>query len=335
MLFKLNADYVPTGDQPEAIERLDASLKAGNRYQTLLGVTGSGKTFTMANLIARQNRPTLVISHNKTLAAQLYSEFKNFFPENAVEYFVSYYDYYQPEAYIPARDIYIEKDSSKNDDLDRLRLAATSAVVSRRDTIVVALVTTVLTVFASAATGYALAKYDNRWLKVFFVCILATTMLPTEVILAPTFIVIRDLGMYDSLAGIIVPSIITATGIFMFRQFFLTVPDDLVEAARIDGASEFGIFFRIMLPISRPIMLTLAIFSFQWRWNDYIWPLLVLNDPHQFTIQIALQSIVGAENVNWTVLLGASVISILPLLLIYLVFQKYVNGADLNAGLKD
>lgn len=203
------------------------------------------------------------------------------------------------------------------------------------NTVIVALVTTVLTVLASAATGYALAKYDNKWLKVFFVCILATTMLPTEVILAPTFIVIRDLGMYDSLAGIIVPSVITATGIFMFRQFFITVPDDLVEAARIDGASEFGIFWRIMLPISRPIMLTLAIFSFQWRWNDYIWPLLVLNDPHQFTIQIALQSIVGAENVNWTVLLGASVISIIPLVLIYLVFQKYVNGADLNAGLKD
>jgi len=203
------------------------------------------------------------------------------------------------------------------------------------NTVIVALVTTVLTVLASAATGYALAKYDNRWLKVFFVCILATTMLPTEVILAPTFIVIRDLGMYDSLAGIIVPSVITATGIFMFRQFFITVPDDLVEAARIDGASEFGIFWRIMLPISRPIMLTLAIFSFQWRWNDYIWPLLVLNDPKQFTIQIALQSIVGAENVNWTVLLGASVISIIPLVLLYLVFQKYVNGADLNAGLKD
>ncbi|WP_081612179.1 MULTISPECIES: carbohydrate ABC transporter permease [Curtobacterium] len=203
------------------------------------------------------------------------------------------------------------------------------------NTVIVALVTTALTVLASAATGYALAKYDNRWLKVFFVCILATTMLPTEVILAPTFIVIRDLGMYDSLAGIIVPSVITATGIFMFRQFFITVPDDLVEAARIDGASEFGIFWRIMLPISRPIMLTLAIFSFQWRWNDYIWPLLVLNDPKQFTIQIALQSIVGAENVNWTVLLGASVISIIPLVLLYLVFQKYVNGADLNAGLKD
>ncbi|WNY34037.1 carbohydrate ABC transporter permease [Curtobacterium flaccumfaciens] len=169
----------------------------------------------------------------------------------------------------------------------------------------------------------------------FFVCILATTMLPTEVILAPTFIVIRDLGMYDSLAGIIVPSVITATGIFMFRQFFITVPDDLVKRPGSTVRVSSGIFWRIMLPISRPIMLTLAIFSFQWRWNDYIWPLLVLNDPKQFTIQIALQSIVGAENVNWTVLLGASVISIIPLVLLYLVFQKYVNGADLNAGLKD
>ena len=203
------------------------------------------------------------------------------------------------------------------------------------NTFLVAIVTTVLTVIASCCTGYALAKYDNRWLKVLFIGILATTMLPTEVMLAPTFLVVRDLGMYNSLAGIIVPSILTATGVLMFRAFFLTVPDELVEAARIDGARELAIFFRIMVPISRPIMLTLAIFSFQWRWNDYIWPLLVLNDPHQFTIQIALQSIVGAENVNWTVLLGASVISILPLLLIYLVFQKYVNGADLNAGLND
>ncbi|HEY0247099.1 MAG TPA: carbohydrate ABC transporter permease [Gryllotalpicola sp.] len=203
------------------------------------------------------------------------------------------------------------------------------------NTLIVALITTVLTVIASACTGYALAKYDNRWLKVFFVCVLATTMLPTEVILSPTFLVIRNLGLFNHLAGIIVPSIITATGIFMFRQFFLTVPDDLVEAARLDGASELGIFFRVMLPISRPIMLTLAIFSFQWRWNDYIWPLIVLNDPQKFTVQIALQSIVGAQNINWSVLLGASVISIIPLVLIYLVFQRYVMSADIGAGLKD
>jgi excinuclease ABC subunit B len=136
--FSLVADYKPTGDQPQAIETLTASIEAGNRHQTLLGVTGSGKTFTMANIIQRLQRPTLVISHNKTLAAQLYSEFKNFFPENAVEYFVSYYDYYQPEAYVPSSDTFIEKDSSINDEIERLRIAATSALISRKDVIVVA-----------------------------------------------------------------------------------------------------------------------------------------------------------------------------------------------------
>jgi excinuclease ABC subunit B len=138
MLFKLNSDYKPTGDQPQAIEKLVASVRAGNRYQTLLGVTGSGKTFTMANVIAQCERPTLIISHNKTLAAQLYSEFKNFFPENAVEYFVSYYDYYQPEAYVPSSDTYIEKDSSINEEIERLRISTTSSLVSRRDVVVVA-----------------------------------------------------------------------------------------------------------------------------------------------------------------------------------------------------
>jgi len=135
--FKLITKLKPKGDQPEAIARLTDGLAGGKKEQVLVGVTGSGKTFTMANVIARIGKPTLVISHNKTLAAQLYSEFKEFFPENAVEYFVSYYDYYQPEAYIPQTDTYIEKDASINDDLDRLRLAATSSVLSRRDVIVV------------------------------------------------------------------------------------------------------------------------------------------------------------------------------------------------------
>lgn len=137
-LFKLHSDYQPTGDQPVAIAALVQSLRDGNRHQTLLGVTGSGKTFTMANVIAQLDRPTLILSHNKTLAAQLYSEFKNFFPENAVEYFVSYYDYYQPEAYVPTSDTFIEKDSSINEELERLRIATTSSLVSRRDVIVVA-----------------------------------------------------------------------------------------------------------------------------------------------------------------------------------------------------
>ncbi len=138
--FKLVSSYTPAGDQPKAIEKLVEWAKSGVKYMTLVGVTGSGKTFTMANVIAQLNRPTLVISHNKTLAAQLYSEFREFFPENAVEYFVSYYDYYQPEAYIPQRDLYIEKDCSINEEIDRMRHAATSALLERRDVIIVATV---------------------------------------------------------------------------------------------------------------------------------------------------------------------------------------------------
>ncbi|MFE7447564.1 carbohydrate ABC transporter permease [Streptomyces chartreusis] len=203
------------------------------------------------------------------------------------------------------------------------------------NTAIVCVITTILTVGASCCTGYALAKYDNTWLKVFFICILATTMLPSEVMLAPEFLVVRDLGLYNSLGGIILPAVLTATGCFMFRQFFLTVPDELIEAARIDGARELSIFLRIMVPVSRPIMLTLAILSFQWRWNDYIWPLLMLNDPSKFTVQIGIQSLVGAQNINWSVLLGGSVISMIPLVLVFLVFQRYVMNANINAGLKD
>ena len=137
MEFKLHSEYAPTGDQPQAIEKLVKGFKEGNQAQTLLGVTGSGKTFTMANVIQQLNKPTLVIAHNKTLAAQLYGEFKEFFPENAVEYFVSYYDYYQPEAYVPSTDTYIAKDSSINDEIDKLRLSATAALIERRDVIIV------------------------------------------------------------------------------------------------------------------------------------------------------------------------------------------------------
>ena len=135
--FKLYSEYKPTGDQPQAIEELVKGFKEGNQFETLLGVTGSGKTFTMANVITQLNKPTLVLAHNKTLAAQLYGEFKEFFPENAVEYFVSYYDYYQPEAYVPSSDTYIAKDSAINDEIDKLRLSATAAMSERRDVIIV------------------------------------------------------------------------------------------------------------------------------------------------------------------------------------------------------
>src|SRR5438034_7428082 len=137
-MFALAAPYEPAGDQPAAIARLTEGLLSGAKHQVLLGVTGSGKTFTMANVIRNIGRPTLIISHNKTLAAQLYSEFKGFFPENAVEYFVSYFDYYQPEAYIPRTDTYIEKDSSVNEEIERMRLSTMSSLFARRDVVVVA-----------------------------------------------------------------------------------------------------------------------------------------------------------------------------------------------------
>ncbi|MDU7905439.1 MAG: DEAD/DEAH box helicase family protein, partial [Peptostreptococcaceae bacterium] len=137
MEFKIQSEYKPTGDQPEAIDKITDALNRNEKFNTLLGVTGSGKTFTMANIIKNVKKPTLIIAHNKTLAAQLYSEFKEFFPENSVEYFVSYYDYYQPEAYVAHSDTYIEKDASINDEIDKLRHSATAAVLERRDCIII------------------------------------------------------------------------------------------------------------------------------------------------------------------------------------------------------
>ena len=141
--YELNEPFKASGDQPEAIAKLVEGLEDGLSFQTLLGVTGSGKTYTMANVIARTGRPALVLAPNKTLAAQLYSEFREFFPNNAVEYFVSYYDYYQPEAYVPSRDLYIEKDSSINEHIEQMRLSATKALLERRDAIIVATVSAI------------------------------------------------------------------------------------------------------------------------------------------------------------------------------------------------
>jgi len=158
-LFNLNSKYQPSGDQPQAIEKLSSGLASDMREQTLLGVTGSGKTFTMANLIHKYDKTTLVLSHNKTLAAQLYGEFKEFFPDNAVHYFVSYFDYYQPEAYIARSDTYIEKDSAINEEIDRLRHAATSSLISRKDVIIVASVSCIYGIGS-------LADYDNLTIKI-------------------------------------------------------------------------------------------------------------------------------------------------------------------------
>jgi excinuclease ABC subunit B len=158
--FKLHAPYQPTGDQPEAIEQLIQGLERGDKHQVLLGATGTGKTFTIANVVARVQRPTLVLAHNKTLGAQLYAEFKDFFPENAVEYFVSYYDYYQPEAYVPKHDLYIEKETEINEEIERMRLSATTSVVSRRDVLVVASVSSIYGIGSPEAYGRVVVKLD-------------------------------------------------------------------------------------------------------------------------------------------------------------------------------
>ena len=155
-MFKLHSNYKPTGDQPEAIEKLVEGIKRGDKGQTLLGVTGSGKTFTIANVIAQVNKPTIVMAHNKTLAGQLYSELKEFFPENAVEYFISYYDYYQPEAYIASTDTYIEKESQINDEIDKLRHSATASLFETKDVIIVASVSCIY----GLRRPYRLRTYD-------------------------------------------------------------------------------------------------------------------------------------------------------------------------------
>ena len=189
MDFKLVSDYAPTGDQPEAIAQLLDSIEGGARHNTLLGVTGSGKTFTIANVIAKLNRPTIVLSHNKTLAAQLYGEFKNFFPENAVEYFVSYYDYYQPEAYLPTTDTYIEKDLSINEEIEKMRLSTTSALLSgRRDVIVVSSVSCLYGIGNPAdfhATSISLKVGENIGYKQFLYRLVEALYTRTELELTP------------------------------------------------------------------------------------------------------------------------------------------------------
>ncbi len=159
--FELVSDFQPTGDQPDAIEQLVSGMENGLRYQTLLGATGTGKTFTVAQVIEATQRPTLVLAHNKTLAAQLYSEFKEFFPNNAVSYFVSYYDYYQPEAYVPRHDLYIEKETDINEEIDRLRLLATTNVLSRKDVIIVASVSCIYGIGNPEAYGKVTVKLER------------------------------------------------------------------------------------------------------------------------------------------------------------------------------
>ncbi len=202
------------------------------------------------------------------------------------------------------------------------------------NTAFITLFATVITLIMSCMCGYALAKYHYKWLSVFFMCMLATTMLPTEVIMSPSFTVILNLGLYNSLWGAIIPTVGTMTGVFLMRQFFISIPDELLEAARIDGANEGRSFLQIMVPLCRSQIAILAIFSFRWRWNDYVWPLLALTDPSKYTLQLQLRTLSGAEAVDWSALLSFSVITMIPVLIIFIIFNRQIMSSEVSSGVK-
>ena len=199
----------------------------------------------------------------------------------------------------------------------------------------VAIMSTILTVIINTMAGYAFAKYKFRGSNIMFIFFISTLMLPLEVLMIPIFQVINKLNMYNSFWGLIIPPAATPAGVFLLRQYFLTVPKDLMEAARIDGASETKIFLNIMLPIAKPAMSVLAIFSFMWRWNDYMWPLLVIRDTEKYTVQLALANFSGQFTVDWNSMLAMSVVTMIPVLIIFLIFQKQFIQGMVTAGMKD
>lgn len=199
----------------------------------------------------------------------------------------------------------------------------------------VAILSTLLAVIINTMAGYAFSKYSFRGANAIFLVFISTIMLPLEVLMIPIFQTIKFLGLYNTLAGIIIPPAATPTGVFLVRQYFLSVPNELMEAARIDGASETRIFTNVMLPLAKPIISVLAIFNFMWRWNDYMWPLIVLRSSSKYTVQLALQNFAGEYTVDWGGLLAMSVITMIPVLIIFLIFQKQFIQGMATAGLKE
>ena len=221
--------------------------------------------------------------------------------------------------------------------LDNYRIAFEKGNFGRYfwNSTVVAVLSTILTVIINTMAGYAFAKYDFKGSKALFIFFISTLMLPLEVLMIPIFHVVKFFGMYNSFAGLIIPPAATPTGVFLLRQYFLTVPTELMESARVDGASETRIFFHIMLPIAKPAMSVLAIFSFMWRWNDFMWPLLVIRDVDKYTVQLALANFSGQYSVDWNSLIAMSVVSVIPVLIIFLLFQKQFVQGMVTSGMKD
>lgn len=202
------------------------------------------------------------------------------------------------------------------------------------NTVFVSLVATFLTVVVNVMSGYAFAKYDFKGKNLLFGVVLTTLMVPLEVIMIPVFKVIVATHLYDSLWGLIIPAVASPTAVFLVRQYYVGIPGAYMEAARIDGASELNIFLRIMLPLAKPVISVLCIFSFMWRWNDYLWPKLVINNKSRYTIQLALANFSGEYSVDWNSLLAMSVISMIPVLIVFVSLQKYIIGGMTAGGVK-
>ncbi len=182
---------------------------------------------------------------------------------------------------------------------------------------------TIITLLINPLAGYALSKFRFWGRDTIFTIFLATVMIPLEVIMIPVFLVISELGLYNSLWGMIIPATASPTGVFIMRQYMISIPDELLESARMDGASEFGIFLRIVIPLSIPVIAMLGIFSFMWRWNDFLWPLIVAKDENKYTLQLAISQFAGEYTIDWSNLLAMSVISIVPIIIVFFFFQRY------------
>lgn len=221
----------------------------------------------------------------------------------------------------------------KEPTLDNYRMALTVGHFATYtwNSFFVATASTLIALLTNSMAAFALAKYRFVGRQALFLLTLATIMIPLQVIMVPIFLVLRNLGLTDSLWGIIIPPAATPTGVFLLRQYILSIPDEILESARIDGASEWGIYWRIILPLSVPALATLAIFSFTWRWNDFIWPFIVISSEQKATLQLALARLVGQFGVDWSTLLAATVITLLPMLIVFLLLQRYFLS-NLTAG---
>ncbi len=220
--------------------------------------------------------------------------------------------------------------------LDNFRIAISKGnfLIYIKNSLVVAVVSTILMVMLNTMAGYALAKYKFKGSTFIMILILSTIMLPLEVIMVPIFDMLNATGLYNSLWALIIPPAAAPTGMFIMRQFLITIPDEIMQSARIDGASEWRIFSQIIIPNAKPAIATLGIFSFMWRWNDYVWPLIAISDPNKYTLQLAIANFSGEYSVDWNSMLAMSAISMVPMLIIFLIFQRQFVQGTATSGMK-